>query len=244
MWSRRKWALLALLAALLAVSSWRIVFPLREEWSSLKTNNDFAMLGLGMHGYAEKHGHLPGANAPCEEPAGNGKKHPLSWRVLLLPYIEEQALHDQYKFDEPWDGPNNILLIDKIPKFYRHPKADHVKLAIGYTHYRVFGSRPAIKPSALFTDGMPGPKLKEIPDGTTDTIMIVEASEAVPWTMPEILLYERNQPLPKLGGLFKSHFFVATAAGSSGNPRLSYDISEDKLRALITKDGGEPAGWE
>ncbi len=210
----------------------------------MKTNNDLAMLGLGMHGYEAKHGHLPGANAPCDDSAGKGMKHPVSWRVLILPYIEEQMIYDQYRFDEPWDGPNNILLIQKIPRFYRHPKADDAKIPAGQTHYRVFGSRPGAKPSALFSDGFPGPKLKEIPDSISKTIMIVEAGEAVPWTMPEILLYDRDQPLPKLGGLFKSHFFVAMATGFSGNPRLSYDISEDKLRAWITKDGGEPVGWE
>jgi len=103
-------------------------------------------------------------------------------------------------------------------------------------------SRPDAKPSALFTDGLPGPKLKEIPDGTSNTIMIVEAEEAVPWTMPEVLLYDRNQPLPKLGGHFGKFFLAALADGSVKSFRS--DLPEPKLRAWITKDGGEPTDDE
>lgn len=44
-----------------------------------------------------------------------------SWRVLILPYIGEDALYNTYKFDEPWDGPNNIKLLNQIPRLYACP---------------------------------------------------------------------------------------------------------------------------
>ncbi len=204
--------------------------------------NNLKQLALGMQNYDDYNFHLPGANAPYLDPKDGTKNFPVSWRVLLLPYIENEKLYDQYRFDEPWDGPNNNQFLQQMPKVYRHPLADSEKVPAGHTHYRVFVSRPGAKPSAVFTDGLPGPKMQEIADGLTNTILIVEAAEAVPWTMPEVLLYDRNQPLPKLGGLFKNFSLAAFADGSVRSIRS--DLPEDKLRAWITKDGGEPVDWE
>ena len=60
--------------------------------------------------------------------------------------------------------------------------------------------------------------------------------------MPEVLLYDRNQPVPKLGGLFKNLSLAVFADGSVRSIRN--DLPEDKLRAWITKDGGEPVDEE
>ncbi len=210
----------------------------REPAARMSGLNNLKELAIGMHNYDDFNSHLPGANAPHLDPKEGSKNFPESWRVLLLPYIENEKLFQQYHFDEPWDGPNNIQLLQQMPKVFRHPHADFEKVPAGHTHYRVFVSRPDAKPSAIFTDGLTGPKLRDIPDGMANTILIVEAAEAVPWTMPEVLLYDRNQPLPKLGGLFKGQFQVALADGSVRSIRR--EMSDDKLRAWITKDGGEP----
>ena len=245
-WLRTAVQYAMVVAILIVLGVWMLsaVQKVRGAALRMKTSCHLKCLGLAMHTYADGHkdGHLPGANAPAEEPQGGGKKYPVSWRVLILPYIEEEKLFKEYRFDEPWDGPNNIHLLQRMPRTFRHPKADSADVPAGHTHYRVFVSRADAKPSALFTDGMPGPKVKETRDGNSNTILIVEAGEAVPWTMPEVLLYDRNQPLPKLGGLFKGQFQVALADGSIRSFRS--DIAEHKLRALITKDGGEPMDGE
>src|SRR5271155_415299 len=48
----------------------------------------------------------------------DGKTPLLSWRVAILPYIEHEALYQQFKLDEPWDSPHNKKLLDKMPKLY------------------------------------------------------------------------------------------------------------------------------
>ena len=218
------------------------VASVHEAASRMQSSNNLKQIVIAMHTDHDARNHLPGANAPHLDLRGGGGKHPVSWRVLLLTYLDDDG-HGvpmlSYRFDEPWDGPNNIQLVDQIPKVYRHPKADSANVPAGYTHYRVFVSRAGVKPSAIFTDGMPGPKMHEITHGTSNTILIVEAAEAVPWTMPEVLLYDRDQPVPKLGGLFKNIFQVALADGSVRSFRS--DMPEDQLRAWITKDGGEIA---
>ena len=209
----------------------------KESKHRMQTTSHLKQLAMALHTHDDHIGHLPGANAPFVDPKDSVQKHPVSWRVLILRYIEQEKLFNEYRFDEPWDGPNNMKLLQHTPKIYRHPKADEAHVPVGHTHYRVFASRVGAKPSALFTDGLPGSKLKEIPDGTSNTIMVIEADEAVPWTMPEILLYDRNQPVPKVGGLFKNLSLAIFADGSVRSIRS--DLPEDKLRAWITKDGGE-----
>jgi hypothetical protein len=74
-------------------------------------------------------------------------------------------------------------------------------------------------------------------DGTSNTILIVEAGNAVPWTKPEDLHYAADEPLPELGGLFRDVFHVALADGSVHTFTKKYDKAT--LRAAITADGGE-----
>ena len=45
----------------------------------------------------------------------------LSWRVLILPFLDQQALYDQFHLDEPWDSPHNRTLIAKMPAIFRCP---------------------------------------------------------------------------------------------------------------------------
>ncbi len=209
----------------------RGVCKVRDAASRMTSTCHLKCLGLSMHAYHDANGHLPGANAPFADENGRVSKYPVSWRVLLLPYIEGDKLFKLYRFDEPWDGPNNIELIAMMPRTLRHPKAESENTPPGYTHYRVFASRHHAHPAALFTDGLPGPKFQDLPDGTSNIIMIVEAEEAVPWTMPEVLLYDRNQPLPKLGGHFGKTFLAAMADGSVRS--FSNDLPGDELRTMI-----------
>ena len=236
------YAISALIAVVVVAWACRTVHQLHDTAAESTSSGKLCYLGSAMHIYNEVHGRLPGANAPGRETPRDGPQYPVSWRVRILPYIEEQKLFDEYRFDEPWDGPHNEQLTIRMPKVFRHPKADVLGDPVGHTHYRVFVSRPGAKPSALFTDGLRGPTLNEIADGTSYTIMIAEATEAVPWTMPEALIHDRHQPLPKLGGLFKESFQAVLADGSVRFFRIS--LPDDKLRAWITKDGGETVGDE
>src|SRR5262249_36319169 len=144
----------------------------------------------------------------------------LSWRVLLLPFVEENARYQAFKFDEPWDSPHNVKLLEPVPKIYQLPGRASAK---GGTHYQVFYSKGGKKPSALFVydpKGLQVPSLKpfqlpvggsvfepqqggltlsrSFPDGASNTILLAEAAEAVPWTKPGDLHYEPDLPLPKL----------------------------------------------
>jgi hypothetical protein len=84
-----------------------------------------------------------------------------------------------------------------------------------------------------------------IPGGCLDrnsgTFLIVEGGTAVPWTKPEDIPYDSDQPLPRLGGVFKHGF---PADFGDGSVRfLTRDLDQEMIRALITRNGGEPVEW-
>src|SRR6478735_1777869 len=67
--------------------------------------NNLHSIAIAIQQYNDNYGCYP---PPFIADADGKPMH--SWRVLLLPYLEQKALHRQYRFDEPWDGPNNLKL--------------------------------------------------------------------------------------------------------------------------------------
>ncbi len=173
----------------------------------------------------------------------NGKPL-LSWRVAILPYIEAGYLYDQFHLNEPWDSPHNMKLLPEMPQVYKLP--GHAAPQLGYTYFRVFVSKDRNQNGhhAAFDPPQPGsigPRLPgDFVDGESDTILVAEASEAVPWTKPDELIYDPNGPLPALGGHFKNGFLVGLADGSIRH--VSNNVSQRTLRNAIERDDGNILG--
>ena len=184
---------------------------------------------MAMHNYHDKHGQLPPAVVH-----GKDGRPLLSWRVLILPFLENGDLYSQFRLDEPWDSRHNKKLLEKMPAVFTpfdgsSPPQPHT------TFYQVFVGK-----GAAF-EGREGLRLRnDFPDRTSDTFLVVEAGTAVPWTKPEDLPYHPDRPLPKLGGLFPGTFRAAFADGSVRT--VPQDTDEATLRAAITRNGGEK--WE
>jgi hypothetical protein len=186
--------------------------------------NDLKMIGLAMHNFASpREGTFP--------PAAIYKdgKPVLSWRVAILPYLDQQALYDKFHLDEPWDSAHNKALLDQMPAIYASTSDAG---APGHeTHYQVFAG-----PGTLF-GGDEGTKIADIRDGTAWTIMVAQAARPVPWTKPEDLPFDPEKPLPEVGGLIDGGFCVGFADGSARFIKLPVDPRV--LKALITVNGGE-----
>lgn len=174
----------------------------------------------------------------------------LSWRVLLLPYLEggdEKSLYARFHLDEPWDSPHNQQLLAEMPKVYRRPLPNSKSVDRDLTIYQVFTG-----PGTVF-EGPEALTLSAISqaDGTSMTLLVVEAGDPVPWTKPQDLVYVPGQPLPPLGGLFRGEFrpfssehrnSVFSAVFVDGHvQRLPLPTGDDtNLRGMITWNGGEP----
>jgi len=202
----------------------------RGQAGSINSSNNLKQMVLAMHNYATD-------NANVFPPAAitdKDGKALLSWRVTILPYVEQDNLYKQFKLDEPWDSANNKKLLEYMPRVYMTSSAEgeDPKVKPTKTHYRVFHGK-----GAAF-EGTKGALLPaDFTDGTSNTILIVEATDAVPWTKPEELPFDPKKDLPKLGLKDAERFNVAFADGSTRS--LKKTIDKDTLKALITRNGGE-----
>jgi Protein of unknown function (DUF1559) len=165
-----------------------------------------------------------------------------SWRVLLLPFLEENLIYKQFKRDEPWDSPHNKELLATTPPCYQ-PFFTVQNISPGKTHYQLF-----IGPGTAFE--RPGLHLaRDFPDGPGRTILVVESATPVWWSKPEDVTYDPKGPLPPLGGLsfmttrflrFETHHPDFVAGDGDGGVRfIRGDTDESIIRALITRNGGE-----
>jgi prepilin-type processing-associated H-X9-DG protein len=201
----------------------------RESATRIKSMNNLKQIGLAMHNYHDTNGKFP----PAAIFDKDGKPL-LSWRVLILPYIEQDNLYKEFHLDEPWDSEHNKKLLAKIPPVYgpldeKGPKGTD-------TYYQAFIGKSA------FFEGKKGLTFADFTDGTSNTIMIVEAAKPVPWSKPEDIPFDAGKLVPKVGGLFPNGF---NAAFCDGSVRFfSKKIPEDILRALITRNGGEVIDYD
>ena len=137
--------------------------------------NHLKLIGLALHNYHDDYGSFPPAYVADE----NGK--PMhSWRVLLLPYLDERELSEQYDFSQPWDSPENRKLLEHMPEVFACPT--HVR--------RGEKSQTTSYLAVLGPDSAwPGSKslaLSDIQDGPSRTILVVESgSREILWTEPK-----------------------------------------------------------
>ncbi len=198
----------------------------REAAVRVKGQNNLKQLALAMLNHHEAHLAFP-AHAIYTK---DKKKALLSWRVSLLPYLEQDALYKQFKLDEPWDSDDNKKLIAQMPSIYLDPEAPPSKEP-GQTHYQAF-----VGGGAGFRLDVRGTKIFEVQDGPSNTIMFATATNPVTWTKPDDLAYAANKPLPKLGYGGKA-FSVAMFDGTVRT--IQPKTAERVLRAIITMAGGE-----
>lgn len=164
----------------------------------------------------------------------------LSWRVAILPYIEQKPLYDKFHLDEPWDGAHNKALLPRMPAPFACPNDPAaMPTSKGMTTYR------GLAGPGTFLDGEHGISLPDLSDGAATTLAVVEATDAVPWTKPDELAYHPEGVLPKIGSKHPGGF---NALFADGSVRLlnREDYPAPLLRGIITRNGGEvvpsPAG--
>jgi len=241
-WSpRTRRRIMGVVIGLLTLAAvWAIwgVLGIRQAAFRMNSTSSLKQIGLAIHNYHETYGELPkNTYSPDGKPL-------LSWRVHILPFIEEDRLHSQFHLDEPWDSPHNLRLLDRMPATYAHP-ADRRGHRGHRTFYRGFSSpgaaferRPGdhrLKPDEKYAPFT----LKDFGDGPSNTILVVEAGAAVEWTRPDDLDAGAGKPFPPMGGMgWRRAFQVLMADGSVRSMRL--DTADAVLRAWITHSGGEP----
>ncbi len=137
----------------------------------------------------------------------------LSWRVHILPFIEQNNLYQQFKLDEPWDSDNNKRLIEQMPDVFKSPVS---QAKPGMTVYRGVGGKSGVLGPPKKEGNPGGTRFADIVDGSSNTLFLVEATDelAVPWTQPDEGLNPEEFDLKAIFGLYPNGTNVALCDGS------------------------------
>ncbi len=197
------------------------VLAIRAAANQAISRNYLKQIGMAVHAHHDVTTRLPA------DLTGKGGKPLLSWRVAILPYIEQEKLYKQFRLDEPWDSRHNVRLLTRMPELFNSPR---VRLkGKGLTVYKVFTG-----PDAAFGRARPL-GLAMIPDGASNTLMAVESSDAVPWTKPADIPFDRKKALPDFGRAYGGR---PLALMFDGTPRL---LDLKKLKPETLKNAIDPA---
>jgi len=200
----------------------------REAARRAASMNNMKQIGLALHNYHDTFGSFP----PGYTTDAEGKPL-LSWRVHILPFVEQTPLYDQFRLDEPWDSEHNKRLIPLMPPVYRAPssKADPTK-----TNYLGVADERGIFP------GKEKIGLRDIVDGSSNTIMVVEVNDesAAIWTKPDDFVPDPDDPTRGLLGLRPGGFNAGMADGSVRF--ISETIDREILHRLFLRNDGQPVG--
>ena len=252
---RRRFLKLAMLCllpvVLLAGLLWRPILEAREASHRSSCKCFLKPFGLALSNYHETYGSFPPAFV-----LGPDGRPWHSWRVLILPFLECDPLYQEYRFDEPWDGPNNRKLLAKMPTVYACPsRPRHVEASLlaslsfgllacdahpvsvrdGNTSYAaVLGKDCAFR-------GVEPVTLAEITDGTSNTAFIGESCRTrIPWTKPEDIDIAFHSKLNDPDGYSSYHDRGCHFLFGDGTVRFVInDIEQSILDGLFTRNGAE-----
>ena len=154
----------------------------------------------------------------------------LSWRVRILPFLDQNELYQQFKLDEPWDSPHNIKLLSKMPATFAGPNSLHDNKTV---FLGVSG------PGTMFEAGKKI-NLGQITDGTSNTIFFVETNDsaAVEWTKPEDYRLDKDNPTWGLWGNRPGGFNAGFVDGSV--QFISLDTEDEMIIRMMLKADGNP----
>jgi hypothetical protein len=202
-----------------------VVAKLRASAKRMQSVNNMKQIVLAMHNYHDTWTKFPAAYSVDKD-----GKPLLSWRVHILPYIEQDNLYKQFHLDEPWDSEHNKKLIPQMPRIYL--SSDKLPEG-GLTSYLV-----PVGDSTVFP-GKDAVAIKEITDGTSNTVLLVDADDknAVVWTKPEDLKVDPKKPEAGLAVRDGKTFTLAFADGSVHN--VTTKVDKKTLWAIFTRNGGE-----
>jgi hypothetical protein len=188
-------------------------------------------LALAVANYTDANGHFP----PAYQLGPDGRPWH-SWRVLILPHIEQDSLFKKYRLNEPWDGPNNRRLAEPMPRTFGFSDTKRPNT----TNYLAVVGAETMWPGAI------GRKCGEIKDGTSETILIVENQGlGVHWMEPrDLTLDAMSFRIDDPNGVSSWYKQPAVATTDGQVIRLSKDTTPDALRAALTVAGGEKIAQE
>jgi len=202
----------------------QLVAASSQNANRMQNMNNLKQVGLAIHHYADTQRHLP---PRCFTDPESQPLH--SWRVVILPFLEQRTLYHSINLKESWDASAN-------EKYSSHsiPIYANALSSPGKTTLRA----PVMQGSLWHGDG-PLKQFRDITDGASNTIAVIDApkSAAVTWSSPEPWIISPEDPMSDIFGE-RDRFTALMLDGAVKTFRKS-EMTNDKLRALLTIAGEE-----
>jgi hypothetical protein len=200
-----------------------------EELDRQTDRDRFRQIVIAMHNHHDVHGTFP----PAKEFRDASGASKLSWRVHILPFVEQTPLYQQFRLDEAWDSPHNKPLVEKMPDIFKSGSRAGEIIKPGHTIFLAPTGNGAV------FGGSKAAKFQDIQDGTSNTVVLVEVKPelAVPWTAPADYAFDPQSPGSGLQAGSDGRF-LAAFADSSVEP-LRADAPPEMLLRLFQMNDGE-----
>ncbi len=205
-----------------------------------QSQNNMKQLGLAMLQYQMMFGHFPAS-------AGSrGEGEPVhSWRVAILPYLEQGYVYDQYHFDKPWDAPENQAVASLTMQNYQSPRlsnhGQNTSFAVVVGEDTIF---PPTKEESGFRGGISPAHIR---DGTSNTILVIEiANSDIHWAEPRDISIDQLQRVsdgadPSAANVVPLQAIVGLADGSVH--LFGPEITPDLWDKFLHRDDGQMIDW-
>lgn len=203
-----------------------VIVPAMATAQQSRTDNNLRQIGIAFHNYHDTHGSFPPPYVTDE----SGK--PLySWRVLILPFLEQAAAYDAFDKNASWDSPQNALVSSTVIPPYSHPDD-------GSTMASYF------MPTGVGLIAEPGKaiRLADVTDGTSNTILLVDAGYPIgPWAAPTDFDLSPGAYTIGPGGTIQPRNGKVTVLFADGSTQ-SFDVADFplmELQSMFTRAGGD-----
>jgi tetratricopeptide (TPR) repeat protein len=215
--------ILSLCSGVMAQKEGKNINDLQRGSKSKKTYsaNNLKWIGLAIQEYFYEYNQFP-AQASYDQQG----KPLLSWRVHILPFLDEEKLYKEFKLDEPWDSEHNKKLISRMPEKYKNPIIHKKSFQTNYLVPVGNGTLFEIKKEARDLD---------IKNKTSNVAMVVEVNidHSVIWTKPKDFSYDPEKPLKGLGGLKDGKFHVLFAVGNVRT--IHKKVDKELLKSVFSR---------
>ena len=208
------------------------VQKVREAAARAQTTNNAKQIALACLQHQDAFRHLPSPRMQSQLPMNQAPE--LSWRVSILPFVEQGNMFNVFKKDQAWNGPNNQQFANNMPMIFAEA-GDVGKLNLSLTKFQYFTG-----PNTMFPDPLRKVGLQDIKDGTSNTFLFAQAATPVQWSQPaDMAIGDGALPLP-------ADTFIAAFCDGSVRLLDRRRVDDGVLRQVINPNDGQllPLGWD
>jgi hypothetical protein len=155
---------------------------IRFEYDTRSGAERLTKLVDALNRYHDVNNHYPPAVVYSED----GKTPLYSWRVALLPHLDDpkaKQLYKEFVKTKPWNDPENEKLLSRMPEIFVHPGVrfhpEQKEFASKVTCFQLLTGHDTA------FGGNRKPTRADIRDGLDNTILLVESKDLVEWSKPK-----------------------------------------------------------